>query len=235
MKSVRCSKSKCWLIFAKILEARLPVSLCHDHPFMSHDVREEVWDWLFKAAIKWKLPHERPRNSFCEAAIISELVSTTNSTSDFFHMWNIQSLESHCIKQDLNIFWFRSLTNNVNGIIGRLMLRHEPCCRPQGPSPKCSEWATLKPWPIKEEQVQNKERIDSLIRIEYHHPTIKSWSRVRTISQGATSLHDFKVGGPGQPNKQGSKIGKKEVTVMLCILRLAARADISTCNVERGR
>ena len=63
--------------------------------------REEVWDWLFKAAIKWKLLHERPRNSFCEAAIISELVSTTNSTSDFFHMWNIQSLESHCIKQDL--------------------------------------------------------------------------------------------------------------------------------------
>ena len=101
MKLVRCSKSKCWLIFAKILEPRLPVSLCHDHPFMSHDVREEVWDWLFKAAIKWKLPHERPRNSFCEAAIISELVSTTNSTSDFFHMWNIQSLESHCIKQDL--------------------------------------------------------------------------------------------------------------------------------------
>ena len=101
MKLVRCSKSKCWLIFAQILEAHLPVSLCHDHPFMSHDVREEVWDWLFKAAIKWKLLHERPRNSFCEAAIISELVSTTNSTSDFFHMWNIQSLESHCIKQDL--------------------------------------------------------------------------------------------------------------------------------------
>ena len=48
----------------KLGVAPFRVSLCHDPTIMSHDVREEVRDWLFKAAINWKLPRGETQKLF---------------------------------------------------------------------------------------------------------------------------------------------------------------------------
>ena len=48
----------------KLGAAPFRVSLCHNPTIMSHDVREEVRDWLFKAAINWKLPRGETQKLF---------------------------------------------------------------------------------------------------------------------------------------------------------------------------
>ena len=64
---------------------------------MSLDVREEVRDCLFKAAINWKLPRggETQKQFLWAAAIISELVSTASRKKFLYmrHSWKLHMRE----------------------------------------------------------------------------------------------------------------------------------------------